>query len=100
MLRGQDRRQWKGTYDLHFEHHSDFDSLEKSAGMECSICRVLWEEGGFDSSHPVHINSTASLKVIHGLGRGDDDELYRLDLNLEYGNTRRKRTFVLGHIGK
>lgn len=44
MLRGQDGRVWKGTYDLHFQHHSDEDSLHRSAGMNCGICRVLYEE--------------------------------------------------------
>lgn len=44
MLRGQDGRVWKGTYDLHFNHHSDWNSLRRSADMNCGICRVLHEE--------------------------------------------------------
>lgn len=111
MLRGQDRRQWKGTYDLYFTHQSSVDTLKVSAGMGCGICRLLWEElkqdGGFDhspndddrpsSSVPV---STASLRVIPTLQDDQYNELYRLDFSLEYGNTRRKRTFVLKHIGE
>jgi hypothetical protein len=44
MLRGQDGRVWKGTYDLHFKHHPDPKSLLRSAGMNCGVCRVLHEE--------------------------------------------------------
>lgn len=44
MLRGQDGRVWKGTYDLHFTHHRDRTSLRRSADMNCGICRVLHEE--------------------------------------------------------
>lgn len=44
MLRGQDGRVWKGTYDLHFNHHSSWGSLRRSADMNCGICRVLHEE--------------------------------------------------------
>lgn len=44
MLRGQDGRVWKGTYDLHFKHHLDQRSLRRSADMNCGICRVLHEE--------------------------------------------------------
>ncbi|KAF2766267.1 HET-domain-containing protein [Teratosphaeria nubilosa] len=44
MLRGQQGRQWRGTFDLHFDHHKHARSLETSAEMGCCICRVLWEE--------------------------------------------------------
>jgi hypothetical protein len=44
MLRGQTGRQWRGTFDLHFNHHSDLYSLERSARMGCCICRIIWDE--------------------------------------------------------
>lgn len=44
MLRGQEGRRWKGTYDLHFEHHRNAESLMQSVAMDCNICRVLCEE--------------------------------------------------------
>jgi hypothetical protein len=44
MLRWQKGRQWRGTFDLHFQHHSNRRELQKSADMGCSICEVLWEE--------------------------------------------------------
>ena len=44
MLRGQTGRQWRGTFDLHFNHHSTLYSLEGSARMGCCICRIIWDE--------------------------------------------------------
>ena len=44
MLAGQQGRQWQGTYNLHFEHHRNVDSLLESAERDCNICRVLCEE--------------------------------------------------------
>lgn len=44
MLRGQTGRQWRGTYDLHFNHHTTLYALEHSATMGCCICRIIWEE--------------------------------------------------------
>jgi hypothetical protein len=42
MLRGQDGRLWKGTYDLDFNHHTKMKDLHRSA-THCGICRVLFE---------------------------------------------------------
>lgn len=44
MLRGQDGRIWKGTYDLNFKHHTRMKNLRRSADMHCGICRVLFVE--------------------------------------------------------
>jgi hypothetical protein len=44
MLRGQDGRIWKGTYDLNFNHHTQMKDLRRSADMHCGICRVLFAE--------------------------------------------------------
>jgi hypothetical protein len=44
MLRGQDGRIWKGTYDLNFNHHTQIKDLHRSADMHCGICRVLFAE--------------------------------------------------------
>ncbi|KAH8666965.1 heterokaryon incompatibility protein-domain-containing protein [Xylariales sp. PMI_506] len=117
MLRGQDRRQWKGTYDLHFDHHGGIDTLAESASRGCGICRVLYDEIPQNHSHgaltengapaapessvPV---STASLAVIQNamddlVERDDSEETYRLDFKLEYGDIRKKKTFVLKQIG-
>jgi hypothetical protein len=42
MLRGQDGRLWKGTYDLSFNHHTQVKDLHRAA-TRCGICRVLFE---------------------------------------------------------
>lgn len=64
MLRGQDGRVWKGTYDLHFNHHSGWDSLRRSADMNCGICRVLHEE--LRSKHQAtSSSSTTETKSTH-----------------------------------
>jgi len=119
MLRGQDRRLWKGTYDLHFEHHDTLESLKVSAGMNCGICRVLLEElTPSESESEQDINpdynateagrptantfptSTASLRVVDGFRDRSGHEIYRLDFALQQKDIRRKRTFVLNQIGR
>jgi hypothetical protein len=44
VLRGHEGAQWRGTYDLHFDHHVDRLELEKSANMSCCICRSILRE--------------------------------------------------------
>src|SRR3954454_6590311 len=44
MLRGQYGRQWKGTYDLYFIHHTERLHLKQSADASCCICRLIWQE--------------------------------------------------------
>jgi hypothetical protein len=44
MLRGQEGRQWRGTYDLIFAHHASRVGLKKSAEMSCCICRIVYDE--------------------------------------------------------
>jgi hypothetical protein len=41
MLEKHTNYQWKGTYDLAFDHHPNKKSLENSAKENCCICRVL-----------------------------------------------------------
>ena len=36
--------QWRGTFDLHFDHHADRKGLQNSASMSCYICRSLWAQ--------------------------------------------------------
>jgi hypothetical protein len=43
VLRGHQGSQWRGTFDLHFDHHSNRRELEDSAEMSCVICRSLFE---------------------------------------------------------
>ncbi|CZR63271.1 uncharacterized protein PAC_13168 [Phialocephala subalpina] len=44
MLRGHQGSQWRGTFDLHFDHQIDRRNLKESAGMSCVICRSLLTE--------------------------------------------------------
>lgn len=125
MLRGQVGRQWRGTYDLHFDHHASIETLKTSHGMGCGICRVLYEEllasaekglepdyQGDEEQPPDQLEngkseaglsaqSTALLGVIHDI---EDDDVFRLDLKLEWGlgegaQNIVKRTFVLKQTG-
>ncbi|KAF2649660.1 HET-domain-containing protein [Lophiostoma macrostomum CBS 122681] len=113
MLRRQDGRIWKGTWDLHFKHHNNIRNLQESAAMHCGICRVLWsdlkdklDKDGIDLNNmgtlsPVPrseiFSVTASLSILnHPLSTEDEDmELYRLDFKLRFENIRSQRTFVL-----
>lgn len=65
MLRGQDGRVWKGTYDLHFTHHPDRTSLHRSAEMNCGICRVLHEELQSKVVATLGVSAKATEPPIH-----------------------------------
>jgi hypothetical protein len=44
VLRGHQGAQWRGTWDLHFDHHVDRQKLVESANMSCCICRSILRE--------------------------------------------------------
>jgi hypothetical protein len=44
VLRGHQGAQWRGTWDLHFDHHIDRQKLVESAKMSCCICRSILRE--------------------------------------------------------
>lgn len=121
MLRGHEGRVWKGTYDLHFNHHDALESLKKSADLVCGICRLLYEtwnnpdrtmllhqqvgesqrghdestsQTGAETPYPF---STASLSVVRDV---DEHDLFKLDFQLKHGKKTRKRTFVLKQSGQ
>ncbi|KAF2691705.1 HET-domain-containing protein [Lentithecium fluviatile CBS 122367] len=94
MLRGQEGRIWKGTYDLHFNRHTNGQELKKSANMNCGICRVLYEElhSNNDTIDEMELLVSASLSVLF---HPRVQHLYRLDFKLRYGSVRSQRTFIL-----
>jgi hypothetical protein len=101
MLRRQEGRIWKGTYDLHFNHHADTKTLRRSKEMNCGICRVLFHElqskvdsvAKFDD---LPLTVTASLFIPNPRV----DHLYRLDFKLQSNQIRCQRTFVLKETSK
>lgn len=125
MLRGQVGRQWKGTYDLHFNHHDSIKALKTSYATGCAICRLLFEEVVTNVKQDLGIDlennegqasgkvatdsietilsarSTAMLAIIDEF---EDDDIFRLDFKLELGikgksSNTIKRTFILKQIG-
>jgi hypothetical protein len=44
VLRGHQGSQWRGAFDLHFDHQPNRTELEKSAAISCCICRSIWSE--------------------------------------------------------
>lgn len=113
MLRGQERRQWKGTFDIHFEHQTNVLSLEDSADMNCGICRVLLEELDLDPSVLKNLRrqseqatatvppvSLACLRVVTSLDGQKKDEPYRLDFDLQFEEIKKRHTFLLNHVGE
>lgn len=44
VLGGHQSAQWRGTWDLHFDHHVDRQRLVESANMSCCICRSILRE--------------------------------------------------------
>jgi hypothetical protein len=126
MLRGQNGRQWQGTYDLHFSHHSTVYSLERSAAMGCCICRVIWDElteneqgEKFAKVLQKHLRSPSYLDRLLGTLQATDGAersiyfvraflselssprgLYRLDFRLVDSDSKRLATFVLEQTRK
>ncbi|KAI9774261.1 MAG: hypothetical protein M1840_004155 [Geoglossum simile] len=100
MLRGQDKRQWRGTFDLHFDHHTHRWELERSAEIGCCICRsIQYELRKFDHTggpspdeyrDPTRQGSfiSAFLSEVH-----EKQGLYRLDFKLH--DSRSLGTFLL-----
>jgi hypothetical protein len=105
MLRGQDGRQWRGTFDLYFDHHTFRWELERSAEMGCTICRTIRYNVKklelMDGSLPPEYQGLknrgrfvcAFLSEIHE-GQG----VYRLDFKL--WDQRRLGTFLLKQTSK
>jgi hypothetical protein len=105
MLRRQEGRQWRGTYDLHFNHHTMLKDLYRSRKMNCGICRVLFEEleskldsrlGDVKKSDPRTIGVKASLFIP----TPREDHLYCLQFKIRYEQIQCQRTFVLRETGK
>jgi len=44
MLRGQIGRQFRGSFDLSFDHQATLGSLIQAADLGCCICRRVWED--------------------------------------------------------
>jgi len=92
MLRGGTGRQWTGTYDLTFKHHSRTETLRRSKQAGCSICTALANElrQDIDLLEDEDISVTASLSKVKTLEL--KHAIYRLDFVLQKKHTR---TFVL-----
>lgn len=113
MLRGQIDRQWKGTYDLHFNHHKDLASFQASAtDSNCGICKPLFRQwrrainaaqGVFEAD--VEIDSrlglspetialypgfqiAATLSLVPPHLKLEPRYLYRLDLTVSYSKEK------------
>jgi hypothetical protein len=117
LLRGQEGRQWRGTFDLIFDHHANLLGLKRSADMNCRICRSVFGEllqraemSSEERKWPIgdwgaRISSkersgragliTAYLSEVYESKQ--DLKAYRLDLKLR---SERVGTFVLQQTGK
>jgi hypothetical protein len=95
MFRAQKGRQWKGTYDLQFQHHSTVKSLRSSFDGNCGICRVLYEDLkaevekiGDDLIDDDDLESTTYISVL-------EEDAFRADFKLKYLGIRAQHTFIL-----
>jgi hypothetical protein len=123
MLRGQTGRQWRGTFDIHFNHHSTLYSLERSAAMSCCICRIIWDEltekyqgAKLAKVLQKNLRTPSDIDRLLELTRtqpdserqvqfvraflsevqgGQDNDLYRLDFRLVDSDSKRLATFLL-----
>lgn len=101
MLRGQDGRQWRGTFDLHFDHQTTKSGLVLSAEMGCCICRTisyelsqLYQGDTYPKDRGRFITAFLSeVPEVH-----EQRGLYRLDFKLS--DSRRLGTFLLQQTSK
>jgi hypothetical protein len=92
MLHWHEGSQWRGMFDLQFDHHADARSLEDSVDKHCGICRNIWREllpEDRSSSPSVHGEveaqspfTSAYLSQSFGVGQ---EGVYRLDFKLRDG---------------
>lgn len=124
VLRGHQGSQWRGTFDLQFDHQVNRLELKKSADMGCAICRSIltelsrveerdrksvvsaWRElfvrfiSGEGFRHQKHLDEartpliSAYLSEIYGQKKSG---VYRLDFKSQ--NSARVGTFVLQQTG-
>jgi hypothetical protein len=103
MLHRHEGRQWRGMFDLQFDHHADERSLKDSVDKHCGICRNIWREllrlkpedrssspgdrGEVEAQSPF---ISAYLSQPFGVGQ---EGVYRLDFKL--GDAERVGSFVL-----
>ncbi|KAF3015818.1 hypothetical protein E8E14_002512 [Neopestalotiopsis sp. 37M] len=102
MLRGQNQRLWKGTYDLHFTHHDSLEKLKISTTEFCGICQAIWEElklklNPKEPNVAEKLLITASISAIPGK---ETTQSWRLDFKINYAEISARRTFVLKEISE
>jgi hypothetical protein len=130
VLRGHQGSQWRGTFDLHFDHHANRRELQKSASMSCCICRSIWFQlsqleqkwsgaGVWDRIYNTlrrmmwgdvlrikHLDSKDRSRFIsaylsENYGDGEDDRLNgTYRLDFKLKDTETIGTFVLKHVGE
>jgi hypothetical protein len=105
MLRRQDGKQWRGTYDLHFNHHQLLRDLFSSMKMNCGICRVLFEE----LEHKIGFKlgdvekgdeRTVNIRAFLFIPTPRENHLYCLNFKFRYDTIQCQRAFVLRETGK
>jgi hypothetical protein len=126
VLRGHQGSQWRGTFDLHFDHQRNRTELKKSAAISCCICRSISSEltlierkdrnpflrtwNGVCASlaqliwgEPFRLSERSSLigaylSEVPELELLNQPKIYRLDFKLK--DSERLGTFVLEQVGK
>lgn len=102
MLRRQDRRQWKGTFELQLDHHDSVKALRKSFKEHCGICRAIWEELSLKLS-PEEPDDAEKLSITASIAAIPDQETtrsWRLEFKIYYATVTCQRTFVLKKTGR
>jgi len=96
----QNGKQWRGTYDLHFDHHKLLRDLFCSKEMNCGICRVLFEE--LENKHGSRLDDvemddtrTINIRAFLFIPNPREDPLYCLTFKFCYGQIQCQRAFVL-----
>jgi len=103
MLRGQGGRQWKGTYDLNYNHHDSVQKLEDSVIHKCAICRAISDElrSKLGSEQPSAAKELAITACISEISSAGKYRLWRLDFKIRYDRDLKcQRVFIPKEISE
>jgi hypothetical protein len=127
VLRGHQGSQWRGTFDLHFDHQRNRTELEKSVAIACCFCRSIASElksiektdrslvgralnGVYSSVGNLIWGQSqggngsnfigAYLSEVPELKLSQEPKIYRLDFKLLQKDEERLGTFVLEKVGR
>ncbi|KAK0121913.1 hypothetical protein ONS95_010189 [Cadophora gregata] len=101
VLRGHQGSQWRGTFDLHFDHQTDELGLENSAAapVKCCICRSLSSELAFVGRKHLKRKNTR-IKTLSGVYKFFGRWLWRENSQPNTDNEKDRAPFISAYLSE